>query len=275
MKKRPKILITNDDGIHAPGIRHLWNSLKDFADLVVCAPAHEQSAVGLSITIRNPLQMLPINWQNQISTHHDHAHHMGADTWSISGTPADCIKLGLNVIFDQEAPDLIVSGINRGSNAGRNVLYSGTVAGAIEGVMHNIPGIAFSCHDHHEPNYIDFENHIPLIVKHVLENPMPTGTLLNVNFPPKSHSKIQGFRMTRQGKELWVENPDKRNHPAEGSEYYWLGAKVATFDEHEESDISWLQKGYITAVPVHVGELTDHAHLNDHKESFANLWALK
>lgn len=272
MKKRPKILITNDDGIHAPGIRHLWNALKDIADLVVCAPAQEQSAVGLSITIRNPLHIQKIDWHTQVSHNHNHNDHKEASTWSISGTPADCIKLGLNVIFDQEAPDLVVSGINRGSNAGRNVLYSGTVAGAIESVMHNIPAIAFSCHDFLDPDYLSFENHIPLIVQHVLENPLPTGTLLNVNFPSKTHTEIQGFRMTRQGKEFWIEDPDMRKHPVEGSEYYWLGAKIATFDEHEESDIHWLQKGYITAVPVHVGELTDHDHLKDHKDSFAKLW---
>lgn len=126
MKKKPKILITNDDGIHAPGIRHLWTALKDIADLVVCAPAMEQSAVGLSITIRHPLHIQKIKWHASESAN--------AITWAVNGTPADCVKLGLSVIYDEQ-PDLIVSGINRGTNAGRNVLYSGTVAGAIESVM--------------------------------------------------------------------------------------------------------------------------------------------
>lgn len=270
MNKRPKILITNDDGIHAPGIRHLWNALKDFADLIVCAPAHEQSAVGLSITIRHPLHIQKVKWYTPVSTYHNSQEQIDAITWAVNGTPADCVKLALNVIFD-EAPDLIVSGINRGSNAGKNVLYSGTVAGAIESVMHDIPSIAFSCHDFFEPNFQMYEQHIPSIVQHVLENPLPSGTLLNVNFPDKTHTEIQGFRMTNQGKEFWVENPDKRTHPAEGSDYYWLGAKIATFDEHEDSDISWLKKGYIAAVPVHVTNLTDKAHLNEHKASFASL----
>jgi 5'-nucleotidase len=260
MKKRLKILITNDDGIHAPGIKHLYKALKEVADLVVCAPAFEQSAVGLSISIRNPLHIQKIKWTNQ----------KDAIAWSVNGTPADCVKLSLNVIYD-EMPDLIVSGINRGSNAGRNVLYSGTVAGAIEAVMHDIPAIAFSCRDFLEPNYESFEKYIPQILQHTLDNPLPSGTMLNVNFPSKEHEPVQGFRLTRQGKELWMENPDKRTHPAEGSDYYWLGAKIAQFDEHADSDISWLNQGYITAVPIHVSELTDHTHLEQHKESFANL----
>ncbi|HRD54875.1 MAG TPA: 5'/3'-nucleotidase SurE [Parachlamydiaceae bacterium] len=271
MKKRPKILITNDDGIHAPGIRHLWNALKDAADLVVCAPSTEQSAVALSISIRKPLQIQKIDWHAPIAHHHDKEEHINAATWAISGTPADCIKLGLNVIFENETPDLIVSGINRGTNAGRNVLYSGTVAGAIESVMHDIPAIAFSACDFTNPNYGDFEQYVPQIVEHVLKNPLPKGTLLNVNFPGKEHSVINGFRLTRQGKQFWVESLDKRTHPAEGSDYYWLGAKIAEFDEHHESDIYWLEKGYITAVPVHVSELTDHHYLSTHKESFEQL----
>lgn len=275
MKKRPKILITNDDGIHAPGIRHLWNALKDIADLVVCAPSHEQSAVGLSISIRKPLHIQKIDWHAPVSIHHNSEEQINAATWAISGTPADCIKLGLSVIFNNEAPDLVVSGINRGTNAGRNVLYSGTVAGAIESVMHNIPAIAFSACDFLSPNFGDFEQHVPQIVEHVLKNPLPKGTLLNVNFPAKEHGSIKGFRLTRQGKQFWVESPDKRTHPAEGSDYYWLGAKIATFDEHDESDISWLEKGYITAVPVHVSELTDYSYLDQHKEAFNLLDKLK
>lgn len=274
MKTRPKILITNDDGIHAPGIRHLWNALKDFADLIVCAPATEQSAVGLSITIRSPLHIQKIKWYTPVSLHHDQNEQIDAVTWSVNGTPADCVKLALNVIFDTP-PDLVVSGINRGTNAGRNILYSGTVAGAIEGVMHDVPAIAFSCRDFLEPDYQHFEQYIPLIVQHVLDNPLPDGTLLNVNFPDKSFDKIKGFRMARQGKEFWVENPDKRSHPAEGSDYYWLGARLAEFEEHEDSDITWLKQGYITAAPVQVSQMTDHAHLDLHKQSFANLGCLQ
>jgi len=260
MKTKPKILITNDDGIDAPGIRHLWNALKDHADLTVVAPSHEQSATGLSITIRQPLHIRKVEWSE------------GGNAWSVSGTPADCVKLALNVVLSGP-PDLIVSGINRGSNAGRNVFYSGTVAGAIEGVMHDIPSIAFSCQEFKNPNFLLVESYVPSIVDYVLTNPMPKGTLLNVNFPKLDNGAIKGFRMTRQGQEFWIENPDMRTHPLEGSAYYWLGAKLAEFDEHEDSDITWLKKGYLTAVPVHVGELTDHVHLSASKNAFERLLA--
>ncbi len=256
--KRPSILITNDDGIHAPGIKHLWQAISSFADVTVVAPATEQSAVSLSITIRNPLHIEKVTWPANV------------DVWSVSGTPADCVKLGLNVVLESP-PDLILSGINRGTNAGRNVLYSGTVGGVIEGIMHNIPGIAFSCYDFHDPAYATAEKYIPLIVRHILQHPLPNGTFLNVNFPPKHLNEIKGIKLTRQGKEYWVENPDKREHPNQGNSYYWLGAKLAKFEEEADSDIPLLQQGYLTAVPVHVGELTDHHHLTAHRDHFEQL----
>lgn len=259
---KPKILITNDDGIHAPGIKHLCNALKEHAELTVVAPSHEQSAVGLSITIRAPLNIRKVELAN------------GIPAWSVSGTPADCVKLGLKVILD-EKPDFLISGINRGTNSGRNVLYSGTVGGAIESVMQDVPAIAFSCYDFKDTDYAAAEQFIPAIIQHTIKYALPRGTLLNVNFPSHTVGPIQGFRMTRQGMQYWVDHPSKREHPVEGHSYYWLGARLAQFDEHEESDISWLNKGYITAVPVHVKELTDHAHLATAKDHFNQLWIQK
>ncbi len=254
MTKLPNIFITNDDGIHAPGIKRLYNALKNHAKITIVAPSHEQSAVGLSITIRSPLHIQKIDWE-------------GIDAWSVSGTPADCVKLGLKVIL-KEKPDFVISGINRGTNSGRNVLYSGTVGGAIESVMQDVPAIAFSCYDFKDTDYASVEKFIPSILLHVTKHPLPKGTLLNVNFPSHTLGPIQGFRMTRQGMQYWVEHPSKREHPAEGHDYYWLGAKLAEFEEHEESDIRWLNKGYITAVPVHVKELTDYDHLQAVKAHF-------
>lgn len=260
MTKRLNILITNDDGIHAPGIRHLWNALHEFADVTVIAPDREQSAVSLSITVRKALHIDSIDWG------------CGANAWCINGTPADCIKLGLNAVLDTK-PDLIVSGINRGSNAGRNILYSGTVAGAIEGVMHDIPSIAFSCYDYHKmPNFARAEQYIPSIVEHVIEHPLPQGTLLNVNFPIQDHA-IKGFKYTRNGMQFWAENPDCRMHPTEERNTYWLGARMAEFPEHEDCDISWLEKGYVTAVPIQVNDLTHGSHLAEKKEAFENLFS--
>lgn len=256
-QKRPHILITNDDGIRAPGIKQLWHSLKDFARLTVIAPAYEQSAVGLSVTIRQPLRI-------------ERAWEEGSDAWSVTGTPADCVKMALSVILD-DVPNFIVSGINRGGNAGRNVLYSGTVAGAIEGTLQGIQSIAFSCSDFRDTDYSIASDYIPAIVRHVSEHPLPQGTLLNVNFPAKNLAGIKGLKLTRQGKEYWVESPDKRCHPAENHEYYWLGARLAEFQEEDDSDVMWLRKGYATAVPVHVAELTDHDHLKSLREIFEKI----
>lgn len=257
-KPRPHLLLTNDDGVHAPGIRHLWEALHDIADLTVVAPHTEQSARGMSITLYSPLKVEKVDWYNH------------ANVWSVNGTPADCVKMGLNVVLN-ETPDLIVSGINRGNNAGRNALYSGTVAAAIEGVLHHIPSVALSCHDYWDTDYSLTREHVRKIIAHVFDHPLPTGTLLNVNFPSKELEEIKGYRLARQGKEFWVEDPIERAHPAEKHSYYWLGAKLAQFDEHEESDVSLLKQGYITAVPLHVDELTNHAHLEESRAAFERL----
>ncbi|WP_068467746.1 5'/3'-nucleotidase SurE [Candidatus Protochlamydia phocaeensis] len=256
MSARPLILITNDDGVYAPGIKHLWKAMHEIADLVVVAPAGEQSAVSLSITIRHPLRIEKVEW----SIPH-------AEVWSVNGTPADCVKLALNVILNR-SPALILSGINRGTNAGRNVLYSGTVAAIIEGVMHDIPGIAFSLGDYFNPSFAGVETYIPLMVRYILDHPLPSGTFLNVNFPKSTCGEIKGIRLTRQGKEYWAESPEQRQHPAENSPYYWLGSKLAQFEEDQDCDVSWLKEGYVTAVPIHVGELTHHGHLDKQKDAF-------
>lgn len=265
MTDRPFILITNDDGIYAPGIKHLAKSLAGMADLMVVAPASEQSAVSLSISIRHPLRIDKIDWL--ISD---------IKAWAVNGTPADCVKLALNVILPR-APDLIVSGINRGNNAGRNILYSGTVAAVIEGIMHNIPGIAISIADYFNPVYADIEKDIPGIVNYMLAHPLPYGTFLNVNFPKQNENGMKGIRFARQGKEYWAENPEAREHPADGNPYYWLGAKIVQCQEEKESDVFLLREGYATAVPIQICDLTNHSHRDEHRshfESFINKCSL-
>lgn len=255
--KKPKILITNDDGIYAPGLRHLWQPLVDVADVAIVAPSSEKSGVGLGITLRNPLQIESVKWDK------------GTPAWKINGTPADCVRLATSVLLDT-TPDLIVSGINRGSNAGRNVLYSGTIGGVIEGILRNIPGIAFSCINFDQPNYLIAEKYILSIVQHILEHPLPKGNLLNVNVPD-GFQKLKGFKMARQGKGRWVENPEKRIHP-EGTPYYWQGGKWHHHEEPEQSDVALLNEGYLTAVPLHVDELTNHEQLASRKAAFENIF---
>jgi 5'-nucleotidase len=257
MTHRPLILVTNDDGVNAPGIRHLLQSLEKNVDVIAVAPTTEQSAVGLSITMRQPLRIEQIKWPLSQAT-----------VWTVNGTPADCVKLALKVILPR-TPDMIVSGINRGSNAGRNILYSGTVAAVIEGIMHDVPGIAFSMADYFNPIYEGVEPHISAIIQYLLSHPLPLGSFLNVNFPSQHIQKgIKGFRFAKQGKEYWAENPEQREHPAEGHAYYWLGSKLAEYQEESDSDIALLKEGYATAVPIQVWDLTHHTHLNQHRDHF-------
>jgi len=246
-----KILITNDDGIRAPGIKHLVNSLKNYCELVVVAPLTEQSGVGLSITLRNPLHI------------EKHSIFEGVSSWSVSGTPADCVKLALNVILD-EKPDLIVSGINRGTNAGRNVLYSGTVAAVIEGTMHDIPGIAFSSYCFHDPSYERLEPYIVPIVENMVKASLPKGTFLNVNFP---RGPIHGAKVTSMGREYWAESPDMRLHPNGETNYFWLGGELRSYPENDPSDVKALNEGYITMTPVHVHDMTDYDFLTTLQKS--------
>ncbi len=252
---KPKILLLNDDGISAPGLRHLFESVREFADVYVVAPVIEKSGAGLSMTLKKPLIIQKVEWEGH------------PNAYSITGTPADCVKLAMNTILETP-PDLIISGINRGSNAGRNVLYSGTIGGVIEGVYRNgIPGIAFSAHDYEEPNFEAFGKYILPIIQYFMEHPPSSGTLINVNFPSLGTDGVKGIKMARQGRGFWTDNPDMRKHPA-GEHYFWLGGKWRHFDEYPDSDVHLLNQGYVTVVPIHVDELTDHNHLEQHRDAF-------
>jgi 5'-nucleotidase len=257
MERKPNILITNDDGIYAQGLRHLWATLVDYANVTIIAPETEQSGKGLSITLRQPLLSEAIKWEKD------------TPAWKVNGTPADCVRLGLSVLL-KDKPDLIVSGINRGSNLGRNILYSGTVGGVIEGALRNVPGIAFSCADFQSPDYKAVEHFIQPMVAQLFEHPLPSGTFLNVNFPMAD--PIRGIKLARQGMGYWIESIQEGLHP-EGHPYYWLGGKWVDQVEHEESDVYLLQQGYAAAVPIHVNEWTDHVFLKNHKERFELLFS--
>lgn len=255
-----KILIINDDGIHARGIFNLWNALKDFADLTVVAPSSQKSATGMSITLTKPLKIHTIEHWTWASN--------AKNIYSVNGTPADCVKLALGVIF-KEPPDLIVSGINKGSNAGRNVLNSGTIGGVIEGVFRGIPGVAFSCSDYSQDRYDELEPYILPLVKHLLAHPPKKGSLYNVNFPQNFKEGIKGIKMAKQGRGYWIDNLDKRIHP-EGNPYYWLGGKWNECEENSESDVALLKEGYATVVPLHIDQLTDHDYYDLHKDNLEN-----
>ncbi len=262
MKKRPRILISNDDGISAPGLKSLWKALHeaDFADLVIIAPSSEKSGAGVSITWDRPMTIRKTEWTN------------ATPAWSVDGTPADCIKLGTRIILEN-APDFIVSGINAGSNAGRNVLHSGTVGAVIEGLFRGIPGIAFSCENGERPNFHVAEKYVAMMVNYVMENPLPAGCFLNVNFPHAAQDKVKGFRLTRQGKGRWAEDPSLHLETDTGPSY-WLGGKPEESTEEEDCDIALLREGYLTAVPIHVHELTDREELEKRRYSFDSLFSV-
>lgn len=261
MTKRPFILITNDDGIHAPGIKLLWEAVREFADIAIVAPNSEKSGSGLSITWTKPLNIHPIAWDSSTKA------------WSLNGTPADCVKMACTVLLEQK-PQMIISGINRGSNAGRTVLYSGTIGGVIEGTLKNIPGIAFSFCDFDPPPLSATKKYIYPLIQHFLENPLPQGTFLNVTFPLNCEKGVKGFRLAKQGRGFWVEDPERRIHP-EGLPYYWLGGKWSSFNEDPESDVALLDQGYITAVPIHIDQLTDNQAYAAQKEIAEKLFSFE
>lgn len=259
---RPKIVISNDDGIHAPGIKALWSVLHEarFADLFIIAPSSEKSGTGVSITWDKPILIQKVEWADQTSA------------WSVGGTPADCIKMGSRILLDGK-PDLIVSGINAGSNAGRNVLHSGTVGACIEGVFRGIPGIAFSCENGEAPNFHVAQKYVMNLVEYVVENPLPPGCFLNVNIPHAAQDEVVGFRLTKQGKGRWSEDPTLHLQTEHGPSY-WLGGKPEEIPEEDDSDIAWLKKGYLTAVPIQVHDLTDYRELEKQQDAIDRYFEL-
>jgi len=251
-----KILITNDDGIQAPGIQHLAAALKGLGELIIVAPKKEQSGAGLGITLHRTLEACRYDFGDSITA------------YTVSGTPADCVKIACSVLLSSP-PDLIVSGINRGSNHGRCLLYSGTVGGVIEGAFRGIPGIAFSLLDYDSPEYTTFQPYAREITEYVIRHSMPKGTLLNVNFPiiEKNLQKFQ-IKLTRQGRQYWIEDPTHTHIEA-----VTMNVKLSQPHDHEESDSHWLSKGCITVCPVHVDELTDWRYLEGNKTAFEQYFA--
>lgn len=201
-KKKPLILVTNDDGITAPGIRALISVMKQLGDVIVVAPDSPQSATGHAITINNTLHI------NKIETAPD-----TIQEYSCSGTPVDCVKFAVNEILHRK-PDLCVSGVNHGSNSSINVIYSGTMSAAVEAGIEGIPAIGFSLLDYNWN--ADFEPAKPFIKKiaqQVLENGLPEGVILNVNIPKLAEKDIKGIKVCRQAKAMWTEKFDKRTNP--------------------------------------------------------------
>jgi 5'-nucleotidase len=256
MTKKPLILVTNDDGITAPGIRALIEVMNTIGDVVVVAPDSPQSGMGHAITLDSTLHLEQVIIDNG-----------SQKEYSCSGTPADCVKLGISEILDRR-PDLCVSGINHGSNSSINVIYSGTMSAAIEAGLEGVPSIGFSLLDFNwNANFESVKEYVKNIALNVLENGLQEGVVLNVNFPKLEKEAIKGVRICRQAKANWVEKFDKRISP-QGKEYYWLTGKFVNLDKGEDTDEWALHNGYVSVVPVQF-DLTAH-----HSIAKLNTWDL-
>lgn len=245
MTKKPLILVINDDGITAPGIRALIEVMNTIGDVVVVAPDSPQSGMGHAITINSTLfvEKVTIDKGQQ-------------EEYSCSGTPADCVKLAVKQILKRR-PDICVSGINHGSNSSINVIYSGTMSAALEAGIEGIPAIGFSLLDYNwNANFEAAKHYAKIIVENALQNGLPKGIVLNVNIPDLDKKDIKGIKVCRQAKANWEEEFDKRKNP-QGRDYYWLTGKFVNLDKGEDTDEWALAEGYVSVVPVQF-DLTAH-----------------
>ena len=235
---RPLILVTNDDGISAPGIRALIDVVREIGDVVVVAPDGPQSGMGHAITLNSTLRCDQIHIDDGPQIEYE-----------CSGTPVDCVKLAISTILERK-PDLCVSGINHGSNSSINVIYSGTMSAAVEGALEGIPSIGFSLLNYsHNADFSASKRVVKTIVEKVLKKGLPKGRCLNVNIPKLPYSDFKGFKICRQADANWVEDFDKRKDPT-GRSYYWLTGSFQNFDKGNDTDEWALANGYVSVVPV-------------------------
>lgn len=250
MADKKLILVCNDDGITAPGIRNLIEVAREFGDVVVVAPDKPQSAMGHAITINSTIRVHPMRSD-------------GILEYACSGTPVDCVKLAVNKILHRK-PDLLVSGINHGSNASINVIYSGTMSAAMEGAMEGIPSIGFSLLDHSiDADFSAAKHYARLIIKQALEDQMPSGVCLNVNIPKVAKEMIKGIKVCRQARANWEEEFDERLDP-NGKPYYWLTGVFKNYDDGIDTDVWALENNYVSLVPCQF-DITAHKSLQHYK----------
>ncbi len=235
--KRPLILVTNDDGITAPGIRALVEVARSLGDVVVVAPDSPQSGMGHAITVSDPIRL------------HKVSLFEGIEAYECSGTPVDCVKLAKHVVLKGRNFDLCLSGINHGSNASINIIYSGTLSAAMEASLEGVPSIGFSLLDY--AFSADFESSKPyvrLLIKYVIDHGLEQGSLLNVNIPALPADQIKGIKVCRQADARWVEEFQEAVDPR-GQKYYWLTGRFVNDDQGDDTDIWALENGYLSVVP--------------------------
>ncbi len=244
------IVVTNDDGIHSAGLEALRKSVSEFGRIIVVAPDRDNSAVSHSLTMNRPLKI------NQIEP----------DTYTVDGTPTDCVILVLGQILD-EKPDLLVSGINSGPNIGDDISYSGTVSAAMEGTMYGIPSMAVSLAGESPLDYTVAKKIARETAIKIMNNELPPKTLINLNIPDGSH--IKGVKITRQGRRLWENSIMQTNDPW-GRPRYWIGGGTPVKDSSMDTDVKAIQEGYVSITPIHL-DLTNHNSI----ELLKNKWQLE
>ena len=231
------ILLCNDDGFDADGLRSLYTELSQEDDVIIIAPEKEQSAMGHAITLTQPLKVRKVEEEGKL---------VG---YAVNGTPADCVKLAIAVLLD-EPPRIVVSGVNLGGNLGICALYSGTVSAATEAMIMGVPSIAISLDTYENPDFNPAAKFSRKLIKKVLEKGLPSGVILNVNVPPVPEDEIAGVAITRQGKSRVVESFDQRVDPRNNT-YYWMSGEMQ-FDEVEDgADSVMVGKNYISVTPLH------------------------
>jgi 5'-nucleotidase len=236
-KDLPVILITNDDGIMAPGILSLVEAVKDLGKVVVVAPDKPQSGMGHAITIGLPLRLHPVTLFN------------GVEAWQCSGTPVDCVKLAVDKVLHRK-PDICLSGINHGANHSINVIYSGTMSAAVEAAIESIPSAGFSLLDHSvEADFTGARKYARLVVQQMLRSKLDKHTVLNVNIPAVPAELIKGVRICKQAYAKYEEDFIERSDP-NGKKYFWLTGEFVNFDKGRDTDVWALEHNYVSVVPV-------------------------
>jgi 5'-nucleotidase len=246
------ILVTNDDGVHAPGLGALASALEELGDVYVVAPDREQSAVGHALTLHRPLRVTTL----------------GERRFSVNGTPTDCVNLAVLGLLP-ERPVLVAAGINHGSNLGDDVTYSGTVSAAMEGTLLGVPSMAVSQVDPETAGLEGAQAVAKLVASRVLVEGLPSKTLLNINVPA---GPLAGIRMTRLGHRVYQEKVVRETDPR-GLPYYWIGAGPPVWSEDEASDIAAVHRGLASVTPLHM-DLTHHGALQRMAEWDGALTAL-
>jgi 5'-nucleotidase len=234
---RPVILVTNDDGVTAPGLRNLVEAVRDLGQIVVVAPDKPQSGMGHAITIGYPLRLDPVSIME------------GIETWQCSGTPVDCVKLAVDKVLHRK-PDICLSGINHGPNHSINVIYSGTMSAAIEAAIEGIPSLGFSLLDYSlEADFTAARHYAHLLVEKVLKDKIHRHLSLNVNIPALPMDLLKGVKVCRQAYAKYEEDFNERTDPR-GKKYYWLTGEFVNFDEGTDTDVWALENNFVSVVPV-------------------------